>query len=643
MIVNVNFLGEGFLAAVFFLSAFVAASSLIASKLKPHLAAKVLCWAKTAMLITAALSVVLLILLTVAFLTDDFSIAVVEQYSSKDLPFFYKLSALWAGSAGSLLLWSAALFVMFALWLARTKIEDPVFNATVLYIGAGVCLGFSALLLFVAKPFAISAEAIDNGAGLNPLLRNFWMIIHPPLLFIGYSAFLVPFAIASASVFTGRTADIDIYRQLRRWLLFGICFLSLGIATGARWSYIELGWGGYWGWDPVESASLLPWFLAVAALHGLVGMRFSEKFRFWTMVLLPLPFILCLVAAFIARSGALQSVHAFDRNVMFSALLTFIACCFLLWLICVIRAAKSIPVSRPQLGTPILNKVGLLFWSDLIFVVVAAIIGVATFLPVIWQVFTGSILGFVITRAFYDNVISGTGAILAFLLGLVALTDLQKRPGFVLQELGSCAAGLISYGIVFKVFETAFLVALACGVCVFSFVAIIINICVNFRAGSRIGSRFSHLGLLLLVVAAGFSSTERAIQTQLARGRRMMFGGRYEFLYNSFVRKPADGIVKEGPEIIVRKKGLTKKLWPHSVLYPDGQRTAEVAVYTGLFEDVYISFGGVDQDGRVTIAAKIKPLMFWLWLAALLVIAGLALGSLQAGRNIKLKAESLQP
>ncbi len=297
-------------------------------KLKLETAEKVFSWARRAELTAAGLSVVVLILFTAAFLTDDFSIAVVGQYSSAGLPFFYKLSAVWAGSAGSLLLWTVGVLLLFALWLLSSETADLKFDAAALSIGAGLCCGFSALLIFVAKPFASCPVTIDDGAGLNPLLQNFWMIVHPPLLFVGYSAFLVPFVIVSASVFAGRAVDFASSRQLRRWLLFGICFLSLGIATVARWSYVELGWGGYWAWDPVENASLLPWLLAVAALHSLAGMRVANKFKLWIVVLSPVPFILCLVATFITRSGILASVHSFDQSIMFSALLAFIACSF---------------------------------------------------------------------------------------------------------------------------------------------------------------------------------------------------------------------------------------------------------------------------------------------------------------------------
>lgn len=627
-----SLVGEGLLVVVFLLCGFAAVFGPIALRLEPETAKKVLFWARRAEVAAACLCIVVLLLLTAAFLMDDFSVAAVGRYSSVALPFFYKLSAVWAGSAGSLVLWSACVFVMFALWLTKSKRPDIRFDAVSLSIGAGLCLGFSALLVFVAKPFASCPVTIDDGAGLNPLLQNFWMISHPPLLFIGYSAFLIPFVIVLAAVLTGRQEDTYLYKQLRRWLLFGICFLGLGIATGARWSYIELGWGGYWAWDPVENASLLPWLVAVAALHSLVGMRLAQRFRLWSAVLAPLPFIMCLVATFITRSGILQSVHVFSQNVMSSALLTFIVCCFLLWLICIIRAAKNAPVSSSRRSALSLDKSKILFWADVVLVLSAVVIGTATFWPVIWKIFTGSNSTVTLTRLFYDRVISFAGIVLASLVGTAALADFQKRNGFMLRVLGCCAAGIVCFGLALQLCSVTLLISLACGICAAATVAVLMKLWLNLKTGGKMGGNIAHLGLLLLVVAAGFSSTERTIRTLLARGNKIALG-RYTIIYDSFEHKLFDGITKIGPEIVIRRNGLQKRLWPHNSLYPGGQSTAEVAVHTGLLEDVYVSFDGVAQNGRVRITATLKPLMFWLWFAALLIVAGSALAIFENKRG----------
>ena len=664
-------LGKGLLAVVFLLCCLAIAFGLAALRTNLERARKVLIWARRIIFVATGLSVVVLVLFTAAFLTDDFSIAAVAQYSSTKLPFFYKISAVWAGSAGSLLLWSVALFLLFALWQlaiqnSKFKIqnlkEGQVFNAVALSVGSGVCLAFSALLVFVARPFAIASVPLEEGMGLNPLLQNFWMVIHPPLLFVGYSAFLVPFVIALACVFTNRSEESEVYpvrkttffsnevyRMLRRWLLFGICFLSLGIVTGARWSYVELGWGGYWAWDPVENTSLLPWFVAVAALHSIAGMRVADKFRRWTIILGPVPFILCLVATFATRSGILTSLHSFESSllsVMSYSLLVFIGCCFLLWLVCVIRACLW--AIAPSRKSPFhLDKGEILFWAVVTLILTAVIIGGATFWPAISRLIRFSSSGFTPTSVFYNAVISVAGIVWAFLVGLAALSDLpRKRPAFTLKVLVCCAMGLVCFG-VFRSGEKQLLMSppylwrasLACGICAFSFTSVFLKLLHRLKGTGKIASEVAHLGLLLLVVAAGLSWSERSAQTLLTKGGKMALSG-YEFVYDSFRHKLSDGVTQAGPEIIVRKKGLQKKLWPHSSLYPaptdsgsESQSTSEVAIHAGLVEDIYVSFDGVGREGGVIITAKIKLFMFWLWLAAVLVVAGVALAIFEGKRK----------
>ncbi|MCX5635269.1 MAG: cytochrome c biogenesis protein CcsA [Planctomycetota bacterium] len=623
----IHYLGAGLLAVNFILCGLAVFVGISALKKEPQAAKKILLLGgRRAIFSAMAISIASFVLLIAAFIGDDFSVAAVTQYSSTKLPFLYKLSAAWTCSAGSLLLWSVCTFICFTMWLISPGTSKNIrFNNIALSVGSAVCLGFSALLLFSARPFASSSAAVNNGTGLNPLLQNLWNIVHPPILFIGYSAFLIPFVIIITAVFADVINETAIYKQLRRWLLFGICFLTLGIATGARWSYIELGWGGYWAWDPVENMSLLPWLAAVAALHCLTGVSITDKFRFWAVVLMPVPFVLCLVATFVTRSGILQSLHSFGQSESYPVLLVFIGCCFLAWLICVIRSAKIITVRPSEPNTLILKKRNMLFWMIIIFVFTAAVIGVATLWPIISPAFAGSNFKTVLTRDFYDRVVSIVGILAAFLVGLAAVADFQRRSGFILKSASCCGIGLVCAYIVYKNGNNTPLLSLACGICTFSFFAILIAPWDSSNGIGKIGSNISHLGLLLLVVAAGFSSKELTAQTQLDKGKIMILGDKYEFVYDSFKQQSADGINQAGPEIIVKKDGLPKKLWPHNNVYPNGQNTSESAVYTNLFEDVYIVFDGITEHGSIIIDVKLKPMMLWLWISLLLITAGTAM------------------
>jgi len=427
-----------------------------------------------------------------------------------------------------------------------------------------------------------------------------------------------------------------------------------------------MGWGGYWAWDPVENASLLPWLVAVAALHGLAGIRLANRFRLWTVVLAPVPFILCLFATFITRSGLLASVHSFDRNVMFSALLAFIGCCLLLWVGCIIKAAKNISISPSRLSAFGSGKGKLLFWANLVFISTAVVIGTATFWPLIWPVIRKVMsipdASFTLTRIFYDRLISGVGILLAFLVGLTALANLRGRRSLLLPLL-SGSIGLACFTLVYKSGEKQLLPGLAYGACAFSFIPVLTQLLSNLKARTKISSSIAHLGLLLLVVTAGFSSKEQAIRGLLNTAGTITIG-KYEFIYDSFVHKSFEDVVKVGPEIVVRKitkKGFVEKLWPrksnsnsqssvqvavlwpHNNLYSNGQTSSEVAVQTRLFEDIYVSFDGVGQDSRVLITAKVKPLMLWLWVSALLIVAGFVLALLEAKKSVERKLKTVKP
>jgi cytochrome c-type biogenesis protein NrfE len=408
--------------------------------------------------------------------------------------------------------------------------------------------------------------------GLNPMLQNFWMVSHPPLLFIGYASFLMPFVIACAAVLAGRIDCPPVYEQMRFWLLFGISFLGMGILTGARWAYLELGWGGYWVWDPVENASLMPLLAAVAALHSLIGIRYWNEFRFWALVLAGVPFILSLLATFITRTGIVQSIHAFGNSVMFHALLTFMSACLVFWLICINRASKGISPSPIPLTGNFFNRTRLLFCGNAVLMATCAIITIATLWPVMTPVFGRAHPAMYPTALFYNRIISVAAIILAFLL-----------------------------------------------------------IVTNPLSGLK-GGRIAHIGFLLLIVTASFTSWEQVLRISMAKGQKETLG-RYSIQYESFRHESLPQQVQTGPEIILRKNLLEKKLWPHNNTYANGQSTSEVEVYTGWLEDIYISFGGMASDGRVMIEAKIKPMMLWFWIAGGLIVAGAAVAMFEGKRT----------
>ena len=309
------------LALALAISIYTAVASILGvRRSSPKLAANV----QKGIIAVAALATLASAILLYLLLARDFQVEYVYQHVSTYLPTIYVLSAFWAGQEGSLLLWLWLLTIFSALIARREESWSQELKPYALTVLA-LCQGFFALLLVVvSNPFATSAAISAEGIGMNPLLENFWMIIHPPVVFVGYAAYTVPFAFAIAALTTGKLGQ-DWIRGIRRWNLFAWLFLGMGILLGAWWAYLELGWGGYWGWDPVENSSFIPWLVGTAFLHSAMTQERRGMFKVWNIALIILTFVLCIFATFVTRSGIIQSVHAFGESVIGYYFLAFLA------------------------------------------------------------------------------------------------------------------------------------------------------------------------------------------------------------------------------------------------------------------------------------------------------------------------------
>ncbi len=248
-----------------------------------------------------------------ALLTDQFQLNYVWNHSERALPNFYKFAALWGGQAGSLLFWTLILCIYSALIAITNRHTHQVLMPYVNGILQGTTLFFLVLLVFATNPFEQVGFVPEDGRGLNPLLQNYWMVIHPVMLYLGYVGLAVPFAFAVAALMS-KKLDNEWMRLVRRWTLIPWMFLSVGILMGSMWAYMELGWGGYWAWDPVENASFLPWLTATAFLHSVIIQEQRGILKVWNVVLIWLTYFLVILGTFTTRSGIIESVHSFARS-----------------------------------------------------------------------------------------------------------------------------------------------------------------------------------------------------------------------------------------------------------------------------------------------------------------------------------------
>ncbi len=335
-----------------------------------------------------ALLTVCVVLIEIAFIGDDFSLSVVQEHSSIETPTFYKLAAMWSSQEGSLLLWAWVLSIASsaALFATRGKMREIVPYATAVL--AGVASFFTGLLLFGkgVDPFATLSPAPVDGIGLTPLLQHPSMMIHPPMLYTGYVAFTIPFAFAIGAL-AARRLDAAWIRATRRFALIAWAFLGFGLLLGARWSYTELGWGGYWAWDPVENAALMPWLTGTAFLHSIMVQEKRGMLKVWNASLIVATFTLALLGTFLVRSGVLQSIHAFGDSTVGPYILGLIAV--------VLIGSAALIVSRlddlrsERRIDSLASREAVFLVNNLLLVALTATIFWGTFFPLISELFTG--------------------------------------------------------------------------------------------------------------------------------------------------------------------------------------------------------------------------------------------------------------
>ncbi len=340
--------------------------------------------AERALLAVAALVLVAVVSLEHGFLTDDFRLDYVYHYSSASQKLPYKVAALWGGQAGSLLLWVGILAAMgtIMVWTNRTRNRALMPWATAV-VGATEVF-FLILLNFIESPFTMG-PARPDGAGLNPQLKNYWMMIHPPCLYLGYVGFTIPFAFAIAALATRRTGDVW-FRTTRRWTLFSWFFLGTGILMGSYWAYVELGWGGYWAWDPVENASLMPWLVGTAFLHSVMIQEKKGMLKVWNVVLVILTFSLAIFGTFLTRSGIISSVHAFATSDIGPAFGIFLGIVFFGSLGLLISRVEDLH-SEARFES-LLSRESAFLFNNMIFVGIAATVLLLTTFPMLSELAT---------------------------------------------------------------------------------------------------------------------------------------------------------------------------------------------------------------------------------------------------------------
>jgi cytochrome c-type biogenesis protein CcmF len=558
-----------------------------------------------------------------AFVANDFSVQYVAMNSNTALPLRYRVAGAWGGHEGSLLLWCLMLGVwMFAVSLFSAHLPEEM-TARVLGVLGLVSAGFLAFMLFTSNPFDRLFPAPADGRDLNPLLQDPGMVIHPPMLYMGYVGFSVAYAFAVAALISGKL-DAAWARWSRPWTTVAWMFLTLGIALGSAWAYYELGWGGWWFWDPVENASFMPWLVGTALIHSLAVTEKRGAFRSWTVLLAIVAFGLSLLGTFLVRSGVLTSVHAFavdpKRGIFILGLFTVTiggALLLYAWRTARIGLGGSFaPVSRESL----------LLGNNVLLVAAAGSVMLGTLYPLLLDAFGGGKIS--VGPQYFETVFAPLMAPALFLMGVGPLARWKRAslPELAVLLRWSLAVSL-ALGLLLPFAFGQWHALVGCGLALA--IWIVATCLLSLRRGlqqtrSHYGMVLAHLGVAVFVVGVtlvkGYESEQDA---KLKPGDTVALGS---YLFRLDGVKTVDGPNYRAAQAQV---SVTRDGRPVTVLYPErrlyqvqAQTMTEAAIDAGLTQDLYVSLGDPLDGGAWLVKVQRKPFIGWIWGGCLIMALG---------------------
>ena len=588
------------------------------------------------------------------FFTDNFSMAYVVSHSNRDLSTFYKIAALWSGQEGSLLFWSTLLSVYILSVLIAYRNKNGELMPYVGVVLAGVQIFFLTLNNFVENPFktlaTVGASGLlepftrMDGNGLNPLLQYPEMVIHPPNLYSGYTGFTIPFAFALAALLARYPGEKWIHLT-RKWTMIAWCFQSIGIMLGAHWAYAVLGWGGYWGWDPVENASLLPWLTGTAFLHSVMMQEKRGMMKVWNVWLVFCTFLLCILGTFLTRSGVVSSVHAFANSQIGPWFVGFILVTLAVCTVAYIKNRDYLQ-SENQLDSMVSRESSFLF-NNLLFLVACIAVLSGTLFPVFSEWFTNNRIS--VGAPFFNKVMVPIGLAILFLTGVGPLlawrktsADSMKR-NFGWPLMAGLVAAVFFFIIGYR--EPSSLVAFF--LCFFVFWTIVLE----FYRGARVISARTGMDMMMSAHELAMRNTRRYGGYVVHFGMVLVFIGIAGVPFNQDVQKTMNigDSLKLGPYTLALQSGDTKveknytaqrmivevmegkdqkqimMLYPEKRQFQGNEQAAGtmVAIYSTLRQDLYVVYAGQDPDsGMPVIHAFLNPLVKWIWLGGVWVVMG---------------------
>jgi cytochrome c-type biogenesis protein CcmF len=587
--------------------------------------------ARNATLLCSFFGVLSLVALIGAFLTHNYRYAYVWRTSNNDMDPIYLISAVWGGMDGSMLLWGVLNSIYCALAIVLVKDASPRFRHWLIPPLASTSAFFLTVVVLLTNPFRLVPDGVvlKDGNGLNPLLQNPSMMIHPPTLYLGFTGFVVPFGFAIAGLISGETRWSS---YIRRWTLIAWAFLSTGIILGGNWAYIELGWGGFWAWDPVENASFLPWLTATAFLHSVMVEERRGMLKRWNLTLAILSYLLAVFGTFLTRSGIVQSVHAFAE--------TDFGWVFLVYLGLVAALSIALIVYRsPELRSKnsirsYLSREAIFLFNNLILLGICFSTFWGVMFPVLSEAFVGekSVVG----PPFYNGVNGPLFLMLLFFMGLGPLVSWKQMELKRLFQIIRIPLGVAAFvAVVSLILEPGeYQAALAFSLCSLIAVSVLNEIRRAMKSGAgvvrsksrRVGGLVVHLGVAVMGVGIAASSLFKLERDFVVNPGQQVEIGRYALRLVELREQPGknySAIVSQ-VDVSDRSSGeFISSMFPERRFYPRSQEaTTEVEIRTTMREDLYVALAGLGEKGEAVFKVFVNPLQFWVWVGALVMLVG---------------------
>jgi len=566
--------------------------------------------------------IVAFLVLMNAFLTNDFSVKYVAENSNTQLPILYKASAVWGAHEGSLLLWVFILSLWsIAVSIFSKQIPSNLLNLILIVLGA-VSFGFLLFLLYTSNPFERLMIPPLEGRELNPLLQDFGLAVHPPMLYMGYVGLSVPFAFVISALIRGQL-DSSWLRWTRPWTLISWAFLTVGIILGSWWAYYELGWGGWWFWDPVENASFMPWLLGTALLHSLIIVEKRKSLQAWVLLLSILAFLLSVVGTFLVRSGILTSVHTFaldpSRGIYILAFTALLGGYSL-----ILFGAKSKKYFDNNYFT-FFSKEGSILINNILMVVVCSTVFLGTIYPLLVEALTNNKIS--VGEPYYNSTVIPImiPAILVMGIGPILSWGKEDKSKTFKKILPSILLTTILTIFIFLIYQSYSIVGIAGIILAFWIISNNLLILIKKNKNYSIGMIIAHLGIGLLILGITGSSVwqeEKITRMKIDSETKIE---KYNIVFEKIneIRGPNYVALQGNFLVYDEKRQIISRLKPENRFYPiTNNFTTEASIHTNLFRDLYIVLGEGNLNDGWVVRIYYNPLVIWIWIGSLVIFIG---------------------